>query len=77
MNALFSPAKAAREWAQNHKRENDSTVMEAWVCGWNARCIPEELARSLTIFAQCCLMARCSARYAVRLVRTRIRQRRL
>jgi hypothetical protein len=42
MTALFSPAKAARDWAQNRDRANDSTVIDAWVCGWNARCIPEE-----------------------------------
>jgi hypothetical protein len=39
---LFSPTKAARDWAQRHSRANDSTVIEAWVCGWNTRCIPEE-----------------------------------
>ena len=39
---LFSPTKAACEWAQRRGRPHDAMLIEAWRAGWNARCIPEE-----------------------------------
>lgn len=41
-NPLYSPTKAAREWAQRRGRADDAMLIEAWTTGWNSRCIPEE-----------------------------------